>query len=50
MIVRLPITRIVIAHRPALVERADQVWHLEAGKLVRVGVPGRMARTRVPSF
>jgi ATP-binding cassette subfamily B protein RaxB len=36
MIVRLPITRIVISHRPALIERAETVYRLEAGKLVRV--------------
>jgi ATP-binding cassette subfamily B protein RaxB len=31
MIASLPITRVVIAHRPALVERADLVLHLEDG-------------------
>jgi ATP-binding cassette subfamily B protein RaxB len=36
MITRLPITRVVIAHRPALVERADIVLRMEEGKLVRV--------------
>jgi ATP-binding cassette subfamily B protein RaxB len=36
MIARLPITRIVIAHRPALVERADLVFRLAEGKLLRV--------------
>ena len=36
MIAGLPITRIVIAHRPILIERADIVFTLEAGKLVRV--------------
>jgi ATP-binding cassette subfamily B protein RaxB len=35
MIAALPITRIVVAHRPALVERADIVFTLDGGKLVR---------------
>ncbi len=35
MIVRLPITRVVISHRPALIERADTVYRLENGILVR---------------
>ncbi|MBS0254165.1 MAG: peptidase domain-containing ABC transporter [Proteobacteria bacterium] len=41
-IAALPITRIVIAHRPALVERADMVVTLEQGQLVvgsRVAAP-----------
>jgi ATP-binding cassette subfamily B protein RaxB len=51
MIVRLPITRIVIAHRPALVERADQVWRMEAGRLVKVrGARRAEARAPVPVF
>ena len=33
MITRLPVTRIVISHRPALIERADRVYRLEGGKL-----------------
>lgn len=33
MIARLPVTRIVIAHRPALVERADLVFRLDEGRL-----------------
>ena len=32
-ILSLPITRIVIAHRPALVRRADHLLHLAGGKL-----------------
>jgi ATP-binding cassette, subfamily B, bacterial CvaB/MchF/RaxB len=36
MIAGLKITRIVIAHRPALVEKADIVLQLEGGKLVEV--------------
>jgi ATP-binding cassette subfamily B protein RaxB len=36
MIARLPVTRIVIAHRPALVERAELVYRMEGGKLVKV--------------
>jgi ATP-binding cassette subfamily B protein RaxB len=51
MIARLPITRIVIAHRPALVERADAVWHMEAGKLVKLRAPARAEpRAPVPVF
>ena len=41
MIVRLPITRIVISHRPALIERADTVYRLEEGRLVRAERPSR---------
>lgn len=36
MLAGLPITRVVIAHRPILVERADVVFRLEGGTLVRV--------------
>ncbi|MDB5692195.1 MAG: transporter family protein [Alphaproteobacteria bacterium] len=46
MIVRLPITRIVIAHRPALVARADLVYRMEEGKLIRVGQSGAVAPLR----
>ena len=35
-IAALPITRIVIAHRPMLIERADLVLRLEGGKLHKV--------------
>ena len=35
LIVSLPVTRIVIAHRPALIQRADFVYRLENGKLLR---------------
>ncbi|HEX8366579.1 MAG TPA: peptidase domain-containing ABC transporter [Allosphingosinicella sp.] len=35
MIAALPVTRIVVAHRPALVERADIVFTLDGGRLVR---------------
>lgn len=35
-IASLPITRVVIAHRPALVERADHVFSMEDGKITRV--------------
>jgi ABC-type bacteriocin/lantibiotic exporter with double-glycine peptidase domain len=41
MIVRLPITRVVISHRPALIERADTVYRLEGGILVRAERPER---------
>jgi ABC-type bacteriocin/lantibiotic exporter with double-glycine peptidase domain len=30
------VTRIVVAHRPALIERADIVYRLEAGKLLKI--------------
>jgi ATP-binding cassette subfamily B protein RaxB len=36
MIGTLPITRIVIAHRPMLIERADIVLRLENGRLLKV--------------
>jgi ATP-binding cassette subfamily B protein RaxB len=36
LIARLPITRIVVAHRPALIERAEIVLRLQDGKLTRV--------------
>ena len=36
LIARLPITRVVIAHRPALIERADIVFRLDHGRLVRL--------------
>ena len=41
MIALLPITRIIISHRPALIERADIVYRLEGGKLVRAEKPSR---------
>lgn len=34
LVARMPITRIVVAHRPALIERADIVYRLEGGRLV----------------
>ena len=36
VLARLPITRIVIAHRPALVRCADQVLSLDGGRLIDV--------------
>ena len=36
MIARLPITRVVIAHRPALIERADIVLLLDQGRISEV--------------
>ena len=36
LIAKLPITRIVVAHRPALIKRANIVFKLDEGKLVRV--------------
>ena len=47
MVLRLPITRIVIAHRPALVERADEVYRLEGGRLI---TERRRAAAPVPAF
>jgi ATP-binding cassette, subfamily B, bacterial CvaB/MchF/RaxB len=41
MIQCLPITRIVISHRPALIQRADIVYRLENRQLVRVPKPAR---------
>jgi ATP-binding cassette subfamily B protein RaxB len=38
-IAQLPITRIVVSHRPILVERAEIVLKLEDGKLARVASP-----------
>ena len=35
-IAALPVTRVVIAHRPALVELADLVLHVEGGKVTRL--------------
>jgi energy-coupling factor transporter ATP-binding protein EcfA2 len=32
LIARLPITRVIVAHRPALIERADIVYRLEGGQ------------------
>jgi ATP-binding cassette subfamily B protein RaxB len=36
LIASLPVTRIVVAHRPALIQRASIVYKLESGKLSRV--------------
>ncbi len=36
LIARLPITRIVVAHRPALIARAEIVYRLDGGKITRV--------------
>jgi ATP-binding cassette subfamily B protein RaxB len=36
MISSLPVTRIIVAHRPALVARAGLVLKLDAGKLTKV--------------
>lgn len=36
MIASLPITRLVIAHRPALIARATLVYRLEGGRLIRI--------------
>jgi ATP-binding cassette subfamily B protein RaxB len=42
MISRLPVTRIVISHRPALIERAETVYRLEGGKLIKVDKDARV--------
>jgi ATP-binding cassette subfamily B protein RaxB len=47
-IASLPMTRIAISHRPALVACADIVLHVEGGKIVRVEHPQR-ARIRAAS-
>ncbi|HEX8467855.1 MAG TPA: ATP-binding cassette domain-containing protein, partial [Allosphingosinicella sp.] len=39
MLASLPVTRVVIAHRPALIAKADLVLRLEAGKIIRVEEP-----------
>ncbi len=36
MIAALPLTRIVVAHRPALIERAQYVFHLDRGRIEAV--------------
>jgi ATP-binding cassette subfamily B protein RaxB len=48
MIASLPITRIIIAHRPALVDRADIVLRLDDKGLTRVETPATksLARSR----
>ena len=48
MIARLDITRIVIAHRPALVERADLVFELDKGTLVEVARRARKVEPAAP--
>ncbi len=48
MISSLPITRIIVAHRPALVERADIVLRLDQNGLTRVGQPGSRALVKPP--
>lgn len=40
-IAAMPITRIAISHRPALVELADIVLHVEAGQVRKVDKPNR---------
>lgn len=47
MLTRLQVTRVVIAHRPALVEKADIVLRLEGGKIVQVTRAERAQRTFV---
>ena len=42
MIARLPVTRIIISHRPALIVRAETVYRLEGGKLIRVEKAARV--------
>jgi ATP-binding cassette subfamily B protein RaxB len=39
MIASLPITRIVIAHRPALIERAHVVFRVEGGRILAAERP-----------
>ena len=40
-IAAMPVTRIAISHRPALVELADVVLHVEDGKVQRIAKPNR---------
>ncbi|HYJ53470.1 MAG TPA: peptidase domain-containing ABC transporter [Allosphingosinicella sp.] len=47
MLSKLQVTRVVIAHRPALVEKADIVLRLEGGKIVQVTRAERAQRTFV---
>jgi ATP-binding cassette subfamily B protein RaxB len=46
MIAALPITRVVIAHRPALIEQADFVFEMHEGRLIHVG-DGAAAAARI---
>ncbi len=39
---QMPITRIVIAHRPELIRRADRVLHMEDGKLTEITADVKM--------
>lgn len=39
-------TALVVTHRRELVERADVVWCLEAGRVVEVGTPGELLASR----
>lgn len=39
LVANLPITRIVVAHRPALIERATRVLKIEAGQVVELHRP-----------
>ena len=40
-IAAMPVTRIAISHRPALVDLADVVLHVEDGKVQRIAKPSR---------
>ena len=46
MIATLPITRVVIAHRPALIEHADFVFEMHEGRLIHLG-SGAAAAARI---
>ena len=53
MIAASPITRIVIAHRPALVEKADMVLRLDENGLTEISgrrLPGHVAGTATTSY
>jgi ATP-binding cassette subfamily B protein RaxB len=43
LIARLPMTRIVVAHRPALIQRADTVYLMQDGRLWRQPAPAMAA-------
>lgn len=46
MLASLPITRVAISHRPALVERADIVLRMVNGKMIVDRAPGQIAGER----
>jgi ATP-binding cassette subfamily B protein RaxB len=45
LVAELPITRIVVAHRPALIRRASCVFHVEGGKATVRQIPANYRRS-----